>query len=208
MTVLLLPRTWRILKAHLNVNRVVACARVFISANIKRKEISRVFTIAKCAPELTVINWLLNQIITFNFCLFKLEIYLKRKNVLERVFAMSDSNDKRIAIRNYIETYVVCIDDECEKNISIFFREFMRRWNKAKRMKDRFLSANAEWLEEFLVLSSSSSLASGSTLNKGGRPSKEFVDSCNRSKRRKTENLRRTCGSSKFILIYHLWIYI
>lgn len=192
MTVLLLPRTWRILKAHLNVNRVVACARVFISANIKRKEISRVFTIAKCAPELTVINWLLNQIITFNLW----------------VFAMSDSNDKRIAIRNYIETYVVCIDDECEKNISIFFREFMRRWNKAKRMKDRFLSANAEWLEEFLVLSSSSSLASGSTLNKGGRPSKEFVDSCNRSKRRKTENLRRTCGSSKFILIYHLWIYI
>lgn len=115
---------------------------------------------------------------------------------MEPVLTITHSDDKRAAIGNYIATNVGCIDEEGEKQISSFFREFLRRWNIAKRMKDRFLKANAEWLEDFLVLSGPCSSTSGDNVNKGGRPSKEFDDSCNRSKRRKTENLRRTCSSS------------
>lgn len=120
---------------------------------------------------------------------------------MEPVLTITNSDEKRIAIGNYIATHVGCIDDECEILISSFFREFLRRWNNAKRMKDRFLKANDEWLEDFLVLSGPSSSASEATVNKCGRPSKEFDDSCNRSKRRKTEDLRRTCSSSTFFLL-------
>lgn len=95
----------------------------------------------------------------------------------------------------YITGYAGCIDEEIQNQISIFYREFLRRWNNSKRMKDRFLKANVDWLEDFFVLSGASSSASAKNVNKGGRPSKDFSDSSNRSKRRKTENLRRTYES-------------
>lgn len=135
-------------------------------------------------------------------------MFLKRKNILEAVYAIPDSEEKRTAITNYIATYAGNIDEECKEHISIFYREFLRRWNNAKRMKERFLKANAEWLEDFLVLSGPSSSTSEEGRNKGGRPSKEFDDNCNRVKRRKTEDLRRTCSSSRFILLHHHYINI
>lgn len=121
---------------------------------------------------------------------------------METVLDITNSDDKRTAIENYITTHVGCVDEECEKHISNFFREFLRRWNNAKRMKDRFLKANAEWLEDFFELSGPSSSASEASVNVGGRPSKEFDDCCNRSKRRKIEDMRLTCSSSTFFLLF------
>lgn len=121
---------------------------------------------------------------------------------MDPVLDIASSNDKRTAIENYIERFVGgTIHEEYEKQISIFFREFLRRWSKSQRKKDRFLKENGDWLDDFFVLSGPSSSTSEANVNQGGRPSKEFGDCSNRSKRRRTEELRRTCSFSTFLLL-------
>lgn len=108
-------------------------------------------------------------------------------------------------MENYVAAHVGWIDDELKEQIEILFQQFLIRWNKAKRMKDRFSKKNAEWLEDFFVVCKPSS--SSFETNKGGRPLKEFVDCSNRSKRRRTNDLRKTFHPRTLFYYYYFEVH-
>lgn len=70
---------------------------------------------------------------------------------------------------------------QCLKN---FKNCFKRYWLSAQRKEDRFLSTNAKWLEGTVTIPVFGSSSSG-------RPRKEFNDASDRTKRRKTEEVRQ-----------------
>ncbi|KAL4721448.1 hypothetical protein ACJJTC_007165 [Scirpophaga incertulas] len=83
---------------------------------------------------------------------------------------------------------------KCPKNQSkiltralrYFKNEYKRRWIAASYTSERFLRLNEEWLNSSIVLPSWSSQQE----NQAGRPNKSFQELCDRSKRRKTSDLR------------------
>lgn len=63
--------------------------------------------------------------------------------------------------------------------------DFKRRWRKAKRNKARFLKENKQWLQGTFEMPNQKRTIVG------GRPSKPFCELSERSKRRKTADLRK-----------------
>lgn len=84
---------------------------------------------------------------------------------------------------------------DAEVSINLFWYDFQRRWQKSQRKVERFLQHNSDWLEGYIIFSGPSTSSS----NKMGRPAKKFDESCDRSKRRKTETLRRSKSSSELL---------
>lgn len=70
--------------------------------------------------------------------------------------------------------------------------EFKQRWLKAHKVEEVFMKNNQKWLEGTFEIPVHS-------LNQPGRPSKSFSDSSERSKRRKTEEIRSNVDDEMII---------
>lgn len=73
-----------------------------------------------------------------------------------------------------------------------FKTSLKEKWSKAHRKEAIFLKINEAWLEGTFVLS-------GQKQNRPGRPSKSFEDSSERTKRRKTEDMRSSLSDKVIV---------
>lgn len=72
------------------------------------------------------------------------------------------------------------------KNLRHFKSDLKKRWSSANNTESRFLTKHEGWLDSLITIKSWSAM----TLSKQGRPNKSFQDLTDRSKRRKTKELR------------------
>lgn len=99
-------------------------------------------------------------------------------------------NDKLLFVENKLVEILKCPSAEKKTLIREFSRfkaEFKRRWTAARYRRNIFNSANVEWLNCKIQFTFWGNLTS-----RGGRPTKQFGNSSERSKRRKTLELRNT----------------
>lgn len=75
--------------------------------------------------------------------------------------------------------------DILKSDFAHFKSEVKRRWTKAHYKEDQFLNNNQSWLEGTFAIP-----VADHTVNRPGRPSKPFEELAERSKRRKTKDLR------------------
>lgn len=80
---------------------------------------------------------------------------------------------------------------EIKRRFGIVKSEFKRRWLAVKSRIDLFEKNNNKWLDGVFDIPKKHS--------KGGRPQKSFEDASERSKRRKTEELRLCTSPDKII---------
>lgn len=90
----------------------------------------------------------------------------------------------------YLENHLLQLNDftarqikTIKQDLSRFKSEMKSRWTKAVRREDYFLQRNEEWLQGTFTLPKA--------VGSAGRPSKLFQESSERTKRRKTEELRK-----------------
>ena len=100
---------------------------------------------------------------------------------------------------NYLENELLTHEDysqnkikELKRKISYIRSEFIRRWSKANRQQAKFLKENADWLQGTFEIPKSSH-------EHIGRPLKSFSESSERSKRRKTEQLRKCISKDALV---------
>jgi len=94
-------------------------------------------------------------------------------------------NKKLEFIENYLLNYENYSDKqikEIKHKFSHFKSELKLRWTTAHKKEDIFMKKNIDWLE--------GTFAIPKVVNRSGRPTKTFKELSERSKRRKTENLR------------------
>lgn len=91
---------------------------------------------------------------------------------------------------SYLDNYLLSLEDYSDNDlksmkskISHIKTEFRSRWKKAQKIETRFLQNNDEWLNKTLAIPKVREQSSG-------RPTKSFSESSERSKRRKTTDLR------------------
>lgn len=91
-----------------------------------------------------------------------------------------------------LEEYLLTFGPFSEEDSRKFNNDFKHlksdlktRWISASYKKDRFLKQNESWLNMAFTIPNKMKIVSG------GRPQKLFSESCERSKRRKTETLRK-----------------
>lgn len=90
-----------------------------------------------------------------------------------------------------LEKYLLSYDNYSQEQIieikhtySHFKSELRRRWTIARKTEDKFIKQNCAWLEGTFTIPK--------VVNRPGRPTKTFQELCERSKRRRTEDLRST----------------
>nr|XP_022901971.1 uncharacterized protein LOC111414763 [Onthophagus taurus] len=71
---------------------------------------------------------------------------------------------------------------DAKQKLSIIKHQFKQRWLTARKIRNRFEKNNSDWLTGSIWLPNAGI--------KPGRPQKEFLESSERSKRRKTEDIR------------------
>ncbi|XP_067613965.1 uncharacterized protein [Eurosta solidaginis] len=105
--------------------------------------------------------------------------------------------DEKLA---YLENYLLSSYGDTEENIEQlkvninYFKTAMRqKWSEAHRKEDRFIKLNHSWLNGTFEIPIQDQ-------NRPGRPSRSFIESSDRSKRRKPEVIRSAAENS--ILIY------
>lgn len=94
--------------------------------------------------------------------------------------------DKLIVLENELIEKTRCPEEkqsEFRRNLRYFKSDFKKKWKASNSMEERFFMDNKNWLN------SSIRLPTWKTI-KAGRPVKNFEESCDRSKRRKTKELR------------------
>lgn len=81
------------------------------------------------------------------YFIYFIEVYLKRKDVLEGALNCSDVRveQKRKAVDEYVSLHVGCAIEGSDEIVSKLFKEFQRRWQSANRKKDQFLKTNEQW---------------------------------------------------------------
>lgn len=79
---------------------------------------------------------------------------------------------------------------ELNKSLGRFFSEFKKRWSNVHRIKERFLEQNKLWLDSSVGFINYRKRPHADTLS--GRPETTFNECSDRSKRRKTQDLRKT----------------
>lgn len=91
---------------------------------------------------------------------------------------------------NYLERYVLSQDEYCEEQkkeakhkLSYLKSQFKKKWIEAHKKSTLFLQKNDKWLQGTLEIPRAKRRSSG-------RPTKSFVESSERSKRRKTQEVR------------------
>lgn len=95
----------------------------------------------------------------------------------------------------------VHISDDLKKTLAILMTKLRSKWDDASRKTDRFFKNNEQWLKGEIHFPTSISvnaetaaqdIPDESTSRDRGRPFKSFDTSSDRSKRRKTEEIRKT----------------
>lgn len=102
-------------------------------------------------------------------------------------------DEKLLFMENQIKEITNCPDVEkssLKRSLRYFRSEFKQRWSLAYNKEDRFLQQNAEWLVGIVRVPAFVSQIPG-------RPSKDFAESSERSKRRKTEDLRQQTSTEE-----------
>lgn len=99
----------------------------------------------------------------------------------------------------YLENYLVeCYghtdaNKKCIKHKYSYFKsEIRKRWSKAHSIFEKFISSNDSWLEGTFEIPTT-------TQNKPGRPAKTFSECSERTKRRKTEEVRSTVSEEVIV---------
>ncbi|GBO46148.1 hypothetical protein AVEN_51500-1 [Araneus ventricosus] len=90
-------------------------------------------------------------------------------------------------LENRVAEITRCPDAEkssLKRSLSHFKSDFKKKWSSANRKEERFLQKNRDWLENIIQVPIYSS-------NFRCRPQKDFIESSERSKRRKTVELRQ-----------------
>lgn len=93
--------------------------------------------------------------------------------------------EKFIFMEENLVRLTSCPDEErsvLSRSLRFFKTSFKKKWTESHSIEDRFLNKNADWLKATIELPMWS--------NKPGRPHKEFRELSERSKRRRTKDLR------------------
>lgn len=91
------------------------------------------------------------------------------------------------------------LSNESHKTLSKLLEKYYARWSAASRNKTAFKNKNSDWLETELEFSSSIIQLFPTTTPKAGRPATEFLSSSERTKRRKTEQVRSSLTSEELV---------
>lgn len=95
--------------------------------------------------------------------------------------------DNLLHMENYLLKFYPYSEDDTrllQAKITRLKSEFRKKWQEASRSVKKFLALNKNWLE--------GSIEIPRPISHAGRPPKAFEDSCARTKRRKTEDIRKT----------------
>lgn len=96
-------------------------------------------------------------------------------------------------IENRLADITKCPEDErhsLKRSLSHFKADFKKKWSLANNKDERFLQKNSDWLANTIKVPIFS-------LTTPGRTEKDFNELCERSKRRKTEDLRQQLNSEE-----------
>lgn len=120
---------------------------------------------------------------------------MTRKALYELLRKCSEKNiDKKLTyMENEFIKITKCPAGEhftLRRNLKYFKTEFKKKWSPASNKEKRFLKNNEKWLNTSIKLVTW-------TTPKPGRPIKYFGESSDRSKRRKTKNLRETISADE-----------
>lgn len=116
------------------------------------------------------------------------EIYLLMKDNLK--------SDLKIIVQNLEEKLSskcglsIEIDTTMAQKISALFYVFRNKYQMAQRKEDKFLQTNNDWLNSLIFFRVRRSTPTKPIAKKTGRPSMEFLCLSDRSKRRRTEEMR------------------
>ncbi|KAJ4431291.1 hypothetical protein ANN_19888 [Periplaneta americana] len=100
-------------------------------------------------------------------------------------------------MKDFVRMKTKCTDEyimALNKQISFFVSDFKKRWQQARRIEERFLEKNKDWLDSSVSFRNYDRDATRKCM---GRPTKSFDESSDRTKRQKTENLRATYSSDE-----------
>ena len=120
---------------------------------------------------------------------------MTRKTLYELVRKCSEKNlDKKLTyMENELIQITKCPTGEhftLRRNLKYFKSEFKKKWSAASNKEKRFLKNNEKWLNTSIKLVTW-------TTPKPGRPVKDFGESSDRSKRRKTKGIRETISADE-----------
>lgn len=90
----------------------------------------------------------------------------------------------------------VQVPQDSKATFSKLFNNMRTRWQQANRTEGPFLKNNDKWLSEQVSFAVPTT-GKANPVNKGGRPSQEFASSSDRSKRRKTKDIRTSFTSDE-----------
>lgn len=102
--------------------------------------------------------------------------------------------DQLLSNEPYKEEQIVIL----KRNFACFKAEIKQRWIKAHYKEDVFLKSNQSWLEGTFEIPMAETEYALNT-SRRGRPPKTFEELCERSKRRKTDELRSTFESDVIV---------
>ncbi|XP_071581303.1 uncharacterized protein [Temnothorax nylanderi] len=123
-----------------------------------------------------------NELLTYK----RREIFFFMRNCLSKEFSTQIKHlEQELSEQNNCS---IQIHPDARSHMSTFFSKLRAKWQKAKRTMKFFLQKNENWLE---VNMSFPIRSDTDKLSVRGRPSLDFGSSSERSKRRKTEDLRR-----------------
>lgn len=131
----------------------------------------------------------------FYFQTRTMELEISRRSLFEIILnsAQKKIDDKLIYMEERVFEISNCPEEE-KQNMSRCLRhfksDFKRKWVGANYTQDRFIKLNEQWLDSTITLPKFS-------FQNPGRPMKDFSELSERSKRRKTEELRNQATSEE-----------
>lgn len=120
---------------------------------------------------------------------------LKTRKTLFEIYLEEKKFDH---LREYVRTSlsVEILSPEDENSIRQLYDNFQKKWRTVNRSKNIFLSKYYTWLNCTIAFGT---LATPSTSSVMGRPMKNFEECSVRTKRRKTESIRKSATDSELI---------
>lgn len=91
----------------------------------------------------------------------------------------------------------VVVPEDSTPTFSMLFNQMRTRWQLSHRQSNAFFKKNGEWLSGQVCFAVSTDTVRTNPGNKGGRPSLHFGKSSERSKRRKTTDIRTSFNSDE-----------
>lgn len=106
---------------------------------------------------------------------------MKKENLSNLDAKLNYLKDQLLSCEGYNEDQIINL----KRSFAHFKSEIKQRWTKAHYKEDKFIKSNQSWLEGTFEIP-----IGMASQKRPGRPMKSFEDSSERSKRRKTEELR------------------